>query len=150
MMDEAMRELYQEVILGHNKSPRNKRAIADAHRSLEGYNPLCGDRVTVYVRLDGDRIADVSFTGSGCAIDTAAASLMTEAVKGKTTAEVEALYADFHRLVLREGDVDLGRIGKLAAFAGVGEFASRVKCATLPWHTLRGAIKGDGKVASTE
>jgi nitrogen fixation NifU-like protein len=140
-MDDALRELYQDVILEHNKRPRNFRAIEGADRRQEGFNPLCGDRLTLYLKLDGDRVVDVAFTGSGCAISTSSASLMTEAVKGKTTAEAGRMFDAFHRLVTREGPPPgKQEVGKLLAFSGVGEFPARVKCATLCWHTLNAAL----------
>ena len=145
-----MRDLYQDMILSHNKSPRNKRAMDAPDRMQEGFNPLCGDRLTLFLKLDGERIADIAFTGHGCAIDTAAASMMTEAVKGKTLAEAEAMYEQFHHLVVRDAPVDAKALGKLAAFSGVGEFPARVKCATLPWHTLRAALKDEKRPVSTE
>ena len=135
-------ELYQDVILEHNRSPRNYRAMSDADGTAEGNNPLCGDQVTVWVRMDGDRIGDVSFQGAGCAISRASASLMTAAVKGKTRAETEALFARFHRLVtgaLPTGEAET--LGKLAVFSGVSQFPIRVKCASLAWHTLRSALE---------
>jgi nitrogen fixation NifU-like protein len=136
-------ELYQNVILEHNRSPRNFRVMADADAKAHGHNPLCGDLVTVWVRLDGDVVADVSFQGNGCAISRASASLMTDAVKGKTRTEAEALLSRFHRLVTgalpREAPETLG---KLAVFSGVSAFPTRVKCASLPWHTLRSALEG--------
>jgi nitrogen fixation NifU-like protein len=144
-----LRELYQGVILDHYKMPRNFRAQTDAGRDAEGYNPLCGDKVHVYLKLDGDIIKDVSFVGSGCAISTASASMMTESLKGKTRAEAEALFRRFHDL-LTAPEPDASALGKLEAFAGVREFPIRVKCATLPWHTLRAALQGDGKTVSTE
>jgi nitrogen fixation NifU-like protein len=146
-----LRELYQEVILDHQKKPRNFRA-QDGARHVEGYNPLCGDRVTVYVRLDGDVVRDVSFQGSGCAISTASASMMTESLKGKTRAEAEALFRSFHELVTGTPNEPAGAeaLGKLAVFSGVREFPVRVKCATLPWHTFHAALGGDDKPVSTE
>jgi len=149
-VDDAMRDLYQDMILSHNRSPRNKRRIEDADRVQEGFNPLCGDRLTLFLKLDGERIADVAFVGHGCAIDTASASLMTEAVKGRTLGEADALYQQFHHLILRDAPVDKAAIGKLAALAGVGEFPARVKCATLPWHTLRAALHDERRPVSTE
>lgn len=151
MMSE-LDDLYQELILDHNKRPRNRRPMASppAHRAV-GHNPLCGDLVTVYVRTEGDRIADVSFEGGGCAISTASASLMTEAVKGKTRAEVGGLFARFHDLVTGKpsaGDGD--ELGKLKAFAGVSEYPMRVKCASLAWHTLRAAFEDREQSVSTE
>jgi nitrogen fixation NifU-like protein len=146
-----LRELYQDVILDHSKSPRNFRVLAEASRVAEGYNPLCGDQITVYVRLEGDVIRDLAFQGSGCAISKAAASMMTAALKGKTVAEAEALFEGFHRLVTGgPTDGDFERLGKLAVFAGVSEFPVRVKCASLPWHTLRSALHGSRAPVSTE
>ncbi len=147
-----LRELYQELILDHHRRPRNYRKMADADRHVEGYNPLCGDRVTVYVKLEGDVVKDVSFEGVGCAISTASASLMTESLKGKTRAEAERLFRTFHELVTGEtgGDVPAERLGKLAVFSGVREFPLRVKCATLAWHTARAALAGEARPVSTE
>jgi nitrogen fixation NifU-like protein len=145
-----LRELYQEVILDHHKKPRNFRSQADARR-MEGHNPLCGDKITVYVKLDGDVIRDVSFQGSGCAISTASASMMTESVKGKTRAEAESLFKSFHELVTgKPVDRPKANLGKLAVFSGVREFPVRVKCASLAWHTLHAALQGESKTVSTE
>jgi nitrogen fixation NifU-like protein len=147
-----LRALYQEVIIDHSKRPHNFRPMSDSNRTAQGYNPLCGDKVTLFVKLDGDRIADVSFQGSGCAISTASASLLTETVKGKTLAEVEAIFQGFHALVTGKTAPD-GKgpaLGKLAVFSGVSEFPVRVKCATLVWHTLRSALQGGEAVATTE
>ena len=144
----SLSELYQNVILEHNRSPRNYRAMDGADAKAEGHNPLCGDQLTVWLRLDGDVVRDVSFQGSGCAISKASASLMTSAVKGKTVPEVEALFARFHRLVtgtLPAGETET--LGKLAVFSGVSEFPVRVKCATLSWHTLRQAMEEAGRRA---
>ena len=150
MMDNSMRDLYQEVILEHNKHPRNFRVMDPADAKIEGFNPLCGDRLTLYLRFDGDMVADVAFQGHGCAISTSSASLMTEAVKGKPRLEAERLFAAFHRLVTREGPAPgKDEIGKLAVFSGVGEFPARVKCATLCWHTLKQGLAGaEGKVTT--
>jgi nitrogen fixation NifU-like protein len=145
-----LRELYQQVILDHNKNPRNFRELPHATRKVEGYNPLCGDHYTVYVDLDGDTIRDVAFTGSGCAISKASASVMSASVKGKTTDEAEALFQTFHKLVTGESAADLDENGRLAAFSGVSEFPARVKCASLPWHTLHTAIRSEEIVVSTE
>jgi nitrogen fixation protein NifU and related proteins len=147
-----LRELYQEVILDHNRRPRNYRAIGDATRRAEGYNPLCGDRLTLYLTLDGEVIRDASFQGSGCAISKASASLMTDAVKGRTRAEVATMFDRFHDLVTTPPDrpVDSSGLGKLAVFAGVREFPVRVKCASLAWHTLKSALDKDGEIVSTE
>jgi nitrogen fixation NifU-like protein len=147
-----LRELYQEVILDHNKSPRNFRVMPVADRFVEGYNPLCGDHYTVYVKLNGGVIEDVSFYGSGCAISKAAASVMTTAVKGKTKEEAEKLFRDFHDLVRgtfrrEKGNGDLGM---LEVFSGVSEFPARVKCASLPWHALHGALESTMSPVTTE
>lgn len=147
-----LRELYQEVILDHSKRPRNFRKIEDANRHSEGYNPLCGDRVTLYLNLEDGVVQDISFQGSGCAISTASASMLTESLKGKTIAQAEALFQRFHELVTGPPDEtpDVEGLGKLAVFAGVREFPIRVKCASLPWHTLRAALAGEDKPVSTE
>ncbi len=145
-----LRELYQEVILDHYKKPRNFRTLEGA-RHVEGYNPLCGDKVTVYVQLEGDVVRDVSFQGSGCAISTASASMMTESLKGKTRAEAEALFQSFHALLTGKTPADDGsKLGKLEVFSGVREFPVRVKCATLAWHTFHAALEGKNKTVSTE
>ncbi|WP_323000830.1 Fe-S cluster assembly sulfur transfer protein SufU [Denitromonas sp.] len=147
-MDGNLRELYQEVIFDHNRQPRNFHDMPAADHHADGHNPLCGDQLTVYLRINGDVIEDVSFVGHGCAISTASASLMTEAVKGKTVAEVEALFKDFHALLT---DTPPERdFGKLAVLTGVREFPARVKCATLAWHTLHNALIGDHTPAQTE
>lgn len=145
-------ELYEELIRDHNKNPRNFRALEDADRKVEGYNPLCGDHYTIFVRLNGDRIEDISFQGAGCAISKASASLMTQAVKGKNRAEVEKLFRRFQELVTSppDQDVDAEELGKLAVFSGVRKFPVRVKCATLAWHTLHNALEGKQETASTE
>ncbi|MEO8586244.1 MAG: Fe-S cluster assembly sulfur transfer protein SufU [Acidobacteriota bacterium] len=147
-----LRDLYQEVILDHNKSPHNYREMADASRIALGHNPLCGDKMKLYVRIDGDRIADVAFQGSGCAISKASASIMTDAIMGKSLAEAETLYGKFHELLTGPPDVkaDGAGLGKLAVFSGVREFPARVKCATLAWHTLQTALKNQQDVAKTE
>jgi len=147
-----LNELYQQVILDHNKSPRNYRIMDNATRHVEGYNPLCGDHYTVYVRLEGEKIADVSFQGAGCAISKASASVMSSLVKGRTIAEAEELFHDFHRLVKGEveKEADIERLGKLAVFAGVSEFPARVKCASLAWHTLHAAMTSESSSISTE
>ena len=144
-------ELYQQVILDHNKKPRNFHKLENANRRADGYNPLCGDTVTVYLALDGDTVKDVSFQGHGCAISTASASVMTELLKGKTRAQAEDLFRTFHDLVTgKAADADPDRLGKLAVFAGVSEFPVRVKCATLCWHTARAAMEGREEPVSTE
>lgn len=149
-MDPALRDLYQDMILTHNRNPRNHRVMADANHRHDGFNPLCGDRLNLYVKEQDGRITDIAFQGHGCAISTASASLMTEAVKGKTIAETDALLAQFHHLVTRDAPVDPQALGKLQAFAGVGEFPARVKCATLCWHTLKAALHGEKKPVTTE
>lgn len=135
-------ELYQSIILDHNRAPRNYRAISAPDRSAEGYNPLCGDQLKVWLKLDGDRIADVSFQGSGCAISKASASLMTTVVKGKTVAEAGKIFESFHRMVTGAGGPADDLPARLAVFAGVREFPSRVKCASLAWHALSSAMRG--------
>ncbi len=149
-MFDDLRDLYQEVIFDHNRNPRNFRVMEKADREVEGFNPLCGDRLTLYLKLDGDEIIDASFQGSGCAISTASVSLMTEIVKGKTEAEAETLFKQFHEMTTGKEDVDMEAIGKLAVLAGVREYPARVKCATLAWHTLDAALKNDQKSISTE
>ena len=145
-------DLYQEVILDHNKSPRNFHKLEGANRTAEGYNPLCGDIVTVYVKLDGDVISEISFEGSGCAISKASASMMTDSLKGKTTAEAGALFDRVHKMLKGEIDpkADSIELGKLAVLSGVCHFPARVKCASLSWHTFHTALKGEEGVASTE
>lgn len=142
-------DLYQEVILDHNKRPRNFEAMAGA-RCLEGYNPLCGDRLTVYVKAAGDRIERVTFQGSGCAISRASASVMTETVAGRSRAEVEAAFEKFHKLVTEGGEADVMVDGEIAALSGVSRFPMRVKCATLAWHTLRAVLEDRRETVSTE
>ncbi len=143
-------ELYQELILEHNRSPRNFHAMESPDREAQGYNPLCGDRLTVQLKLAGDRIADVSFQGSGCAISKASASLMTVAVKGRSAAEARRMAESFQRLVTGRGGPADDLPPRLAAFAGVREFPMRVKCATLSWHALKAALSGEGTQVSTE
>jgi nitrogen fixation NifU-like protein len=143
-------ELYQQVILDHNKKPRNFRKLEEANRTAEGYNPLCGDQLTVYMRLEDDVVKDISFEGSGCAISKAAASMMTQSVKGKTRQEAEALFDEFHRMVTGELDEEAtpNQLGRLTIFAGVRDFPARVKCASLSWHTMHAALKGEGTVST--
>lgn len=146
-----LQDLYQELILDHGRRPRNFKPLDDATRSAEGYNPLCGDKVKIYVKMAGDIVEDISFEGAGCAISTASASIMTETLKGKTRAEAEELFQTFHDLVTgQKAQLDAPELGKLAVFSGVSEFPIRVKCATLSWHTLRAALNGTGEVISTE
>ena len=143
--------LYQELILEHNRKPKNFREMADADRKVEGRNPLCGDALTLWVKLDGDSIADVSFKGQGCAISKASASLMTSAVKGKTKQEAEALFERFHKLVLGElPEEEQTSLGSLRALGGVSRFPLRVKCASLAWHALHSALASDGNEVTTE
>jgi nitrogen fixation NifU-like protein len=143
--------LYQDLILDHNRAPRNFRQMENANRRVEGHNPLCGDRLTVALRMEGDLIQDAAFQGSGCAISRASASLMTAAVKGKTRAEAEDLFERFRRLVTGSSEpVETQSLGKLAAFAGVAEFPVRIKCASLSWHALRAALDQPNAVVSTE
>jgi nitrogen fixation NifU-like protein len=147
--------LYQEVILDHNKKPHNFRAMAEANRRAEGFNRICGDKVTIFLKMDGEQISDISFQGSGCAISTASASILTDAVKGKTRAEAEGLFQRFHDLVTGH-DGGNGKnpqpaaLGKLAVFSGVSEYPARVKCASLAWHTLHNALQGRQELVSTE
>ena len=145
-------DLYQQTILEHNRRPRNFKKLEPADRSAEGNNPLCGDHLTVYLLFDGDVIKEIGFQGSGCAISTASASLMTAAVSGKTRSEAERLFHDFHQMVTGGADApdDPQVLGKLAAFAGVRQFPARVKCASLSWHTLHAALEGAAQPVSTE
>jgi nitrogen fixation NifU-like protein len=147
-----LRELYQELIIDHSKRPRNFRVLEGANRKLDGYNPLCGDKITVFLELENDRVKNIGFQGAGCAISTASASVMTESVKGKTRAEAEALFDIFHQLVTGKPPAagKSPELGKLAVFSGVSEFPARVKCATLAWHTLHAALQGKGETVSTE
>lgn len=145
-----LRELYQEVIFDHYKTPRNCHVLDCANHQADGYNPLCGDQVTVYLKVENGVIEDLSFKGTGCAISTASASLMTEALKGKKIEEVEHLFEDFHQMVTAADTTPHPELGKLEALAGVREFPARVKCATLAWHTLQAALKNQKKQISTE
>ncbi|HLV81755.1 MAG TPA: SUF system NifU family Fe-S cluster assembly protein [Chthonomonadaceae bacterium] len=146
-----LRELYQEVILDHNKQPRNFRKLENANREAEGHNPLCGDEVTIYLDVEDGIIQDISFQGKGCAISKASASMMTAALKGKTVSESEEIFARFHALVTGEDEEpDIEELGKLAVFSGVREFPARVKCASLAWHTLRAALVQQDTPVSTE
>ncbi|MCX7086687.1 MAG: SUF system NifU family Fe-S cluster assembly protein [Methylococcales bacterium] len=150
-MFDDLRELYQEVIFDHNRNPRNFRIIEQADRTVEGFNPLCGDRLTLYLTLTGDVITDASFQGSGCAISTASVSLMTDIVKGKTITDAERLFKQFHEMTTgKEEHINLEALGKLAVLAGVREYPARVKCATLAWHTLDAALKNEAQAISTE
>jgi nitrogen fixation protein NifU and related proteins len=146
-----LNELYQEIILDHNKRPRNFCELREANRKAEGFNPLCGDKVTVYLRLEDDVIQEISFRGCGCAISTASASLMTEVLKGRTVADVEKMFRRFHGLVTgKEGFSEAPDLGKLQVFHGVSEYPVRVKCATLAWHTLQAALAEQKEPVSTE
>jgi nitrogen fixation NifU-like protein len=151
-----LNDLYQEVILDHNKRPRNFRVLEGANRRAEGFNPLCGDRLTLFLQVDGDVIRDATFQGSGCAISKASASLMTDALKGKTIDQAQALFDRFHRMVTSAPDAaniegDFADVGKLSVLAGVREFPLRVKCASLAWHTFKAALKSEKpEVVSTE
>ncbi len=144
-----MEELYQELIMDHGKNPRNFRVMDDADVIKEGFNPLCGDQITLYLKFENDMVVDASFSGSGCAISTASSSLMTQAVKGKSITEVEALFKDFQALAKGESD-NADNLGKLVALAGVKQYPMRVKCATLAWHTLLAGVHGDNDEISTE
>ena len=146
-----LKDLYQEVIVDHNRRPRNFGKLDQANHVLEGYNPLCGDRLTLYLKVQDDAIESLSFDGSGCAISVASASLMTEAVKGKKLSEAEEIFHTFHDMVTSDSaPVDLDKMGKLAAIAGVRDYPTRVKCATLCWHTLHSIIQGDASPVTTE
>jgi len=151
-MDQELKELYQQIILDHNKAPRNFRKIENPSKFAEGYNPLCGDKINIYVNFDNEQISDISFQGSGCAISKASASLMTSMLKGKTRKEAEELFNRFHDLVTDKlGDnPDIDDLGKLAVFAGVREFPVRVKCASLAWHTMMNALHDKDEKVSTE
>ena len=147
-----LRDLYQQTILDHTRKPRNKHEMPDATSTADGHNPLCGDKIKLFLKLNGGVIEDISFTGSGCAISTASASMMTEALKGKTLAEAQPLFESFHTMLTSPMDhePDIETLDKLAVFSGVREFPVRVKCATLPWHTLQAAIKNQNVPVSTE
>ena len=144
-----LKDLYRDVIVDHNRHPRNFREIPDADRRADGFNPLCGDKLTVFVKLDEGRISDVSFNGSGCAISIASASLLTESVKGRTIAEAEDLFSQMHQLLTRDDvEIDVASLGKLGALSGVREFPARVKCASLCWHTLDAALHQQQQVST--
>lgn len=145
-----LRDLYQELILEHSKKPRNYGLLESANRKAEGYNPLCGDHYTVFVNVKDGAISEITFQGAGCAISKASASMMTQALKGKSEAEAEALFTRFHDLVTGHGGAEPDSLGKLAVFAGVSEYPLRVKCATLAWHAMRAALRGEQQAVSTE
>ena len=150
-MTTELGDLYQEVILEHSKAPRNFRRPVSANHEADGYNPLCGDRCTVYIDMDGDKINEIGFQGSGCAISRASASMMTQMVKGKTKVEAEKLFAQFHSLVTgKDKEANADELGKMAVFGGVSKFPARVKCATLAWHTLQSALENKHDPVSTE
>jgi nitrogen fixation NifU-like protein len=143
-------ELYQQVILDHNKKPRNFRKLETANRNADGYNPLCGDQLTVYMQVEDDVVKDISFEGSGCAISKASASMMTQSIKGKSKQEAEVLFNEFHRMVTGELDEDgePNHLGRLTIFSGVREFPARVKCASLSWHTMHAALNNQGTIST--
>jgi nitrogen fixation protein NifU and related proteins len=143
-----LNDLYQEVILDHNRRPRNFHAIADATHRAEGYNPLCGDRLTLYMKVDGDVIADLAFEGAGCAISKASASMMTDALKGRSVGEARALFDRVHRMVTTPPEATVEDLGKLSVLAGVREFPVRIKCASLAWHTFRAALEHEQRTST--
>ena len=145
-----IKDLYQEIIVDHNRNPRNFGIIDNADKIIEGFNPLCGDKLKLYLKTEGQNIADISFDGSGCAISVASASLMTDAMKGKSIDEAELLFNSFHEVITNENGVDEKSLGKLAVLAGVKDYPARVKCATLCWHTFHSALIGDNKPVTTE
>lgn len=149
-MTSELRELYQEIIIDHNRNPRNHHAMDDASSQANGFNPLCGDKLTVYLKIDDDKVTDISFVGCGCAISQASASLMTDALKGKTTKEVKATFERFHSMLTADANEPLPALDKLTVLAGVRAYPARVKCATLAWHTLDAALKKEPLDVSTE
>ena len=152
MVQPELRELYQELILEHSKKPRNFHVLAHANHTAEGFNPLCGDRLKLFLEIEGDIIKDIGFQGSGCAISKASASMMTASIKGKTKGEVQELFSQFHKMLSADprAKFDQSKLGKLSVFSGVSEFPVRVKCATLAWHALRAGLESDSKIVSTE
>jgi nitrogen fixation protein NifU and related proteins len=148
-MVNELTDLYQQVILDHCKHPRNNAPLAQANRTAQGYNPLCGDQLKLFLLMDGDTIKDISFVGEGCCISKASASLLTVSLKGKTKAEAKALFEKVHEMITT-GQVDTSEVGKLAVFAGVHKFPARVKCAILPWHAVLSAVEGKAETVSTE
>lgn len=150
MISSDLRDLYQEVILDHSKKPRNFRVLEQANHTAEGFNPLCGDRLKLYLLVEGNQIKEITFQGSGCAISKASASMMTSAVKGKNTSEAQEIFQEFHQMLSGKNQTQNSKLGKLSIFSGVSEFPMRVKCATLAWHTLRAGLETNGKVVSTE
>ncbi len=146
-----LHELYQEILLEHNNKPRNYRKMEDANRQADGYNPLCGDQITLYLKLEDDVIADVAFQGVGCAISRASASMLTQSIKGETLAKAEEIFNGFHALITDpDADVDNDLLGDLEMLSGVSAFPTRIKCAVLAWHTLNAAIEGTGDSVTTE
>ncbi len=147
-----LRELYQQVILDHHKKPRNYRKPEHANKHADGFNPLCGDKITVFIQIEDGIVCDIAFQGTGCAISTASASMMTESLKGKSEAEVAGIFENFHNLVTGKtpAEADTSGLGKLAVFSGVREYPVRVKCATLAWHTMRAALEGSQETVATE
>ena len=143
-----LQDLYQELVIDHSKRPRNFRKMEDSTAHADGYNPLCGDKVSIYLKMDGDRVVDVSFIGAGCAISTSSASLLTEALKGKTRGEADAIFESVHKLVTEGPTGAESKLGKLAVFSGVSKYPARVKCASLAWHTMRAALHGDQGVST--
>ena len=143
-------DLYQEVVLDHNSRPRNFRKPEDVNRSADGYNPLCGDKITLYLKVEDDKITDVGFEGSGCAISKASASMMTQRIKGKPTQEAGETFEQVHQMLTGDLDFESDNLGELEVLSGVSQFPTRVKCATLAWHTLRAALKGEGETVKTE
>lgn len=145
-----LRELYQDIVIDHSRNPRNTGTLDDANRTAEGFNPICGDRLTLYLKVEDDRIADVAFKGSGCAISTASASLMTESVRGESVEEAHRLFETFHRMITRgpEAAFESDELDELAALSGVAAYPARVKCATLAWHTLEAALKGEESIST--
>lgn len=150
MIPPELRELYQEIILDHNKSPRNFKKPDSANREAEGFNPLCGDHYTIFLTVDGDQVREFGFTGTGCAISKASASVMGQLIKGKSAEEAKQLFEQFRAMVTGEKGGGVDELGKMAAFAGVSEFPARVKCAILPWHTMASALEGKDAPVSTE
>lgn len=145
-----LRDLYQEVIIDHNRSPRNFKQLEPCSHQAEGFNPLCGDKINVYLNIEEGKVADISFDGNGCAISIASASLMTEMLKGLTIEETNKLFKTFHHIVTEDGEVDSKQIGKLTVLSGVKEYPARVKCATLAWHTLQAALENATEITTTE
>ncbi|MBI4395194.1 MAG: SUF system NifU family Fe-S cluster assembly protein [Candidatus Omnitrophica bacterium] len=152
MISSELRELYQELILEHSKKPRNFRVLEGANHTAEGFNPLCGDKIKLYLEIEDGRVKDIGFQGSGCAISKASASMMTASVKGKSVSETQTLFSEFHKMLSgkESTEFDETKLGKLSVFSGVSEFPVRVKCATLAWHTLKAGMESSGKTVTTE